>query len=93
MNNRRNLVIALGARAMRIAGTYLAWVYSSGIDLAPDEVAARVKNRARIFASPDEQFGPGGETGLRFNFAMPRPILEEALGRLNDAFEDLRVGK
>lgn len=84
---------APGARAMRLAGTYLAWVDFSGTDLAPDEVAARVKNRARIFASPGEQFGPGGETWLRFNFAMPRPILEEALGRLDDAFEDLRMGK
>jgi len=84
---------APGARAMRLAGTYLAWVDFSGTDLAPEVVAARVKNRARIFASPGKQFGPGGETWLRFNFAMPRPILEEALGRLDDAFEDLRVGK
>ncbi len=84
---------APGARAMRLAGTYLAWVDFSGTDLAPDEVAARVKSRARIFASPGEQFGPGGETWLRFNFAMPRPILEQALGRLDDAFEDLRAGK
>ena len=51
------------------------------------------KNRARIFASPGEQFGPGGETWLRFNFATPRPILEEALARLEDAFADLRAGK
>ena len=50
----------------------------------------RVKSRARIFASPGAQFGPGGETWLRFNFATPRPILEEALGRLEDAFADLR---
>lgn len=84
---------APGARAMRLAGTYLAWVDFSGTDLAPEVVAARVNNRARICASPGKQFGPGGETWLRFNFAMPRPILEEALARLDDAFEDLRVGK
>jgi bifunctional pyridoxal-dependent enzyme with beta-cystathionase and maltose regulon repressor activities len=30
---------------------------------------------------------------MRFNFAMPRQILEEALGRLDDAIEDLQVGK
>jgi cystathionine beta-lyase len=82
-----------GARAMRLDGTYLAWVDFSGTGLAPNEVATRVKDRARIFASPGAQFGPGGETWLRFNFATPRPILEEALGRLNDAFADLRVGK
>src|ERR1043166_3747881 len=82
---------APGARSMRLDATYLAWVDFSRTGLPPEEVAARVKNRARIFASPGPQFGPGGETWLRFNFATPRPILEEALGRLEDAFKDLRA--
>jgi len=79
-----------GARPMPLASTYLAWVDFSGTGLAPEDVAERVKNRARIFASPGEQFGPGGAGWLRLNFAMPRPLLEEALGRLAGAFEDLR---
>jgi cystathionine beta-lyase len=77
-----------GARSMRLDATYLAWVDFSGTNLAPKEVAGRIRNRARIFASPGEQFGPGGHTWLRFNFATPRPILEEALSRLEDAFRD-----
>jgi cystathionine beta-lyase len=81
---------APGARSMRLAATYLAWVDFSATGLPPEEIADRVKTRARIFASPGPQFGPGGETWLRFNFATPRPILEEALGRLKDAFSDLR---
>ena len=84
---------APGARSMRLAATYLAWVDFSGTGLPPEEVAARVKNRARIFASPGPQFGPGGETWLRFNFATPRPILEEALGRLEDAFRGFASGQ
>jgi cystathionine beta-lyase len=82
-----------GARSMRLDATYLAWVDFSGTGLPPEDIAARVKSRARIFASPGPQFGPGGETWLRFNFATPRPILEEALGRLEEAFRDLRVRK
>ena len=81
---------APGARPMQLAATYLAWVDFSGTGLPPAEVAARVKNRARIFASPGPQFGPGGETWLRFNFATQRSILAEALGRLKDAFQDLQ---
>jgi cystathionine beta-lyase len=81
---------APGVRSMRLAATYLAWVDFSRTGLPPEEVALRVKNRARIFASPGQQFGPGGETWLRFNFATPRPTLAEALGRLADAFQDLR---
>ncbi len=81
---------APGARSMRLASTYLAWVDFSGTGLPAKEVATRVKEHARIFASPGEQFGPGGETWLRFNIATPRPILDEALGRLEAAFADLR---
>lgn len=81
---------APGARAMRLDATYLGWVDFSGTGLAADDVAARVKDRARIFASPGEQFGPGGDTWLRFNFATPRPILNEALDRLDEAFADIR---
>ena len=84
---------APGARAMHLDATYLAWVDFSGTGLAPEDVAARVKSRARIFASPGAQFGPGGDTWLRFNFATPRPILEEALARLDDAFRDVRTGR
>ena len=84
---------APGARSMRLDATYLAWVDFSGTGLTPDDVAAAVRDRARIFASPGQQFGPGGETWLRFNFATPRPLLEQALGRLEDAFADLRLGK
>ena len=81
---------APGARSMRLASTYLAWVDFSGTGLPAEDVAARIKDRARIFVGPGPQFGPGGETWQRFNFATPRPILEEALGRLDDAFRDLR---
>ncbi|MDX2159518.1 MAG: MalY/PatB family protein [Hyphomicrobiaceae bacterium] len=81
---------APGARAMRLDATYLGWVDFRGTGLAPDDVAARVAKKARIFASPGQQFGPGGEGWLRFNFATPRPILEEALTRLDEAFKDVR---
>ena len=76
---------------MRLASTYLAWVDFSGTGLKPADVAARIKDKARIFASPGEQFGPGGASWLRFNIATPRPILDEALDRLDSAFADLRV--
>ena len=90
--DRRIEAAAPGARAMRLDATYLAWVDFSRTGLPADEVAARVKNRARIFASPGPQFGPGGDCWLRFNFATPRPVLAEALDRLDEAFRDLRPG-
>ncbi len=88
--NARLQAAAPGARAMPIASTYMGWIDFAGTGLKADAVAERVKARARIFASPGQQFGPGGETWLRLNFATPRPILEAALQRLEDAFRDLR---
>ncbi len=79
-----------GARSMKLEATYLAWVDFSATRLGSEAVAARIKDRARIFVSPGEQFGPGGKTWLRFNFATPRPILDEALARIEDAFRDAR---
>src|ERR1700761_4843131 len=81
---------APGARSMRLDATYLAWVDFSATGRSAEDIAKRVSDRARIFASPGTQFGPGGETWLRFNFATPRSILEQALDRLDDAFSDLR---
>ena len=90
MLDQRIEAAAPGARSMRLDATYLSWVNFSGTGLSSDDVAERVKSRAQIFASPGPQFGPGGETWLRFNFATPRPILDEALSRIEDAFSDLR---
>lgn len=81
---------APGVRSMPLDATYLAWVDFAGTGLEPAAVADRVKTRARIFASPGDQFGPGGARWLRFNFATPRPLLDEAIGRLQDAFKDVR---
>ena len=91
--DKRIEAAAPGARSMRLDGTYLAWVNFSGTGLPVEDVAARVAKRARIFASPGEQFGPGGTSWLRFNFATPQPTLDEALERIEDAFADLRAGK
>ncbi len=80
-----------GARAMPLDATYLAWLDFNGTGLAADDVAARMTERARIFASPGPQFGPGGENRLRFNFATPRSRINEAIERIGDAFADVRT--
>ena len=91
--DRRIEAAAPGAKSMRLDATYLGWVDFAGTGLQPEEIAARISQRARIFASPGQQFGPGGHSWMRFNFATPRPILEEALQRLEAAFQDLRTGR
>jgi cystathionine beta-lyase len=75
-----------GARAMHVEATYLAWVDFSQTGLETDDYMERITKRARIGVSPGPQFGPGGESFIRFNFATPRARIEEALSRLADAF-------
>ncbi|MGE0702105.1 MAG: MalY/PatB family protein, partial [Hyphomicrobiaceae bacterium] len=56
---------APGARSMRLDATYLGWVDFRGTGLAPGDVAERGAKKARSFASPGPQCGPGGEGGRR----------------------------
>jgi len=79
-----------GLRSMPLEATYLSWVDFAGTGMATDEFIARVENEARIAANHGATFGTGGESFLRFNIAMPRSVLIEAVARLERAFGDLQ---
>lgn len=70
--------------------TYMAWVDFSGTGMATEEFTDRVEKSARIAANHGPAFGIGGESFLRFNFALPRSMVKEASERLADAFGDLQ---
>lgn len=79
-----------GIRVMDMRATYLSWVDFSGTGCSVEEVDRRIAHDARIAKSPGQQFGTGGEGWNRFNLAMPRPRLEDAIGRIEAAFADLQ---
>ena len=79
-----------GLAPMPMQSTYLAWVDFAGTGMEMDEVSRRVHGDARIAPSVGRDFGTGGETCLRFNLGTPRARVEEAIGRLQDAFADLQ---
>ena len=79
-----------GVRMMPMQGTYLSWVDFSGTGMAAAEFTGRVERGARIAASHGPAFGTGGAGYLRFNIAMPRPRIREAVSRLQAAFADLQ---
>lgn len=78
-----------GVRSMPLESTYLAWVDFAEVALDFREVCDRVEKRAKIAVNRGADFGIGGETFLRFNFAAPRSMIEEAVRRLAEAFADL----
>ena len=79
-----------GLRSMPLQSTYLAWVDFRGLGMEQAEILRRLRDDARIAASPGPQFGGGGEGWMRFNLATPRARITEAVGRLQAAFGDLQ---
>jgi cystathionine beta-lyase len=79
-----------GVTSMPLEATYLAWVDFAGTGMTAAEVTARVEQGARICANHGPSFGAGGDTFLRFNIAMPRAQVAEAVDRLQRAFADLQ---
>ncbi len=75
-----------GVKSMPLEGTYLAWVNFSGTGLNKIEVQEKIQKEAKIAANHGETFGSGGGGYIRFNFAMPRVVLEKALERLVNVF-------
>jgi len=79
-----------GLRSTPLEATYLSWVDFAGTGMAPAEFIRRVGQDARIATNEGASFGTGGESFLRFNIALPRPLLVEAVARLQHAFRDLQ---
>ena len=92
--NRRTFDEAIasipGVMSMPLQATYLAWVDFSGTGMSYEEISNRVRKSAHIAPSAGPDFGPGGETFLRFNLATQHQRVEEACTRLKDAFGDLQ---
>lgn len=79
-----------GLSSMPLQSTYLAWVDFADTGMTFPEFQARIRDHAKIAASPGPSFGTGGEFHMRFNLAMPQPLLTEAIQRIESAFADLQ---
>lgn len=74
-------------------GTYLAWIDCRELAL-PEEVtpATWFHRQARVALTDGRECGAAGDGFVRLNFAMPRPLLDEALARMAGAITGLRSG-
>jgi len=71
---------------MPLRSTYLSWVDFSGTGLDSVAIKAICSQKAMIAANYGPSFGYGGESWMRFNIAMPRIRIEDAIDRLQTAF-------
>jgi cystathionine beta-lyase len=78
-----------GVRVMPMKATYLAWADFNDLGMSDDQLMDRVLN-AKVVPSKGTSFRQGGSGHLRFNLALPRPTLLEAISRIEDAFSDLQ---
>ena len=79
-----------GVSVMAMQSTYLSWVDFSGTGISDTDLLKRLVTEAKVAPSPGPQFGTGGTGHMRFNVALPRATLEEAIGRIEKAFADLQ---
>lgn len=69
-------------------GTYLAWLDCRALPLEMPPHAF-FRRRARVALTDGAECGTGGEGHVRLNFAMPRPLLREAIERMAEAAASL----
>ncbi len=79
-----------GVSVMDMSATYLTWVDFTGTDLSDADLLKRLVTDARVAPSPGTQFGTGGSGHMRFNIALPRATLEEAIRRIEGVFAELQ---
>lgn len=69
-------------------GTYLAWLDCRALPL-PTAPHLFFRREAQVALTDGGECGQGGEGHVRLNFAMPRPLLVEAIERMADAVATL----
>ena len=72
-------------------GTYLAWIDCRALPLPADVAPARFFLReAKVALTDGRECGDAGDGYVRLNFAMPAPLVREAVERMGDAVRAAR---
>ena len=77
-------------RLVEPEGTFLLWLDFSKLGISDSEIDDIIVNKAKVWLDRGTMFGPEGEYYQRINVATPRPVLEEALNRIEGAFKEIK---
>src|SRR5699024_5008959 len=69
-------------------GTYLAWFDFNGTKV-PEDVGTFFRDNANVASVDGGACGGTGRKCVRFNFAMPRPMMEQAIHQMGEAVRGL----
>ena len=91
--NRKALAAAIsehlpGAKFILPEGTYLGWIdfTQTGLD---GDLAEFFRDRADVAITDGSACGKIGERSVRFNFATPRPLMEQAIAQMGEAIASI----
>ncbi|MDD4278018.1 MAG: PatB family C-S lyase [Candidatus Cloacimonetes bacterium] len=70
-------------------GSYLAWLDFREYGLTDDDLMQMLRDKARVALNAGNSFGSEGTGFVRLNFACPRAVLQEALVRIKENFQDV----
>ena len=73
-------------KVMKPEATYLVWLDFTAYGMHDEELTKFVVEQAKVGLNNGGRFGTGGDGWLRINIGCPRSILQEALERLEKAF-------
>ncbi|MCP4755492.1 MAG: pyridoxal phosphate-dependent aminotransferase [Proteobacteria bacterium] len=76
-------------KVIKPEGTYLVWLDCRELGLNQAELTDFMNKKARVGLDHGFAFGPSGVGFERINIACPRPLLEEALKRIEKAVTEL----
>ena len=76
-------------RLIEPEGTFLLWLDFSALGLSDSEIDDIIVNKAKVWLDRGTMFGPEGEFYQRINVATPRPVLEDALNKISEAFKNV----
>ncbi|NLY36581.1 MAG: pyridoxal phosphate-dependent aminotransferase [Tissierellia bacterium] len=69
--------------------TYLMWLDCRGLGLSPEALSEFFQKKAKLLLNDGELFGDEGKGFMRLNSAAPRYLLEQAMGQLKSAMDEL----
>ena len=78
-----------GIDVIQPQGTYLIWLDCRELNMDDQTLKGFMEEKARVGLEDGFIFGKAGSGFMRMNIACPRPILEEALERIEDAVNNL----
>ena len=70
-------------------GTYLLWLDCRALGLDNESLSHFMRKKAKVGMNDGYTFGDSGSGFQRMNIACPRPLLEEALSRIEKAVKTL----